>query len=911
MALTFDSPAPTPKLSFSAPASIADLTGGDLSLPQGDFKKTLLAPAPPKLNFSSPAKEAPAEKPTGKPDELLPNDPNKNYAELLPMARDKTTGKRSLAVPGMIRDIVHTAEVPGRITAGEKISPEELQSSARDFALQMVAGKAATPEARAGGKAIPAIADEVTPAKTAEAAAASEPAASAPKLEFTPPPSIFSPDTPVASTKGIATPRGISDELYANLGRAKADSAELGKFLKDSGAYQVPRELDKKFGLHEDDPKAYPLTPPEQAAYDKIIKPMREEVEAGKKELLKKDYDPDDFVGEGEESGIKGGAIRQVVGKNTPMDRLLGTQEKTPLRQRVKAAMTPVSGRALSTKAGVVKPRNMFALDVNGKRTIVHIEDGYAYDAAQKDKLIGEVTDPNELEVKTPEGIGKIKDATRSEITAATEGRIQYHDQTTAVTATSLLQVRRAVRTARSLENLAKAPEAADVVREPAKGLKNIPKDWVEIPGVPAFRGKYFEPKFAEEIEDHLGAARRNMGELKALESLNRFAMSSLFWLNPAHAYNVAEAFAVTKGATGFLKDLPATASDFVKSLKSVATRDKMYMQQVRSGVPMRGIDSATEKFSADLLKSVQRREANDPQGFAAFAKKFGMGSKDLVSKIGQLSHDATFGLQDILQQTLERGLARKGVGQAQATEQIAKTLPSYRTPARLLGSRTLGKTAKGATWFQFPGWDVGRLQGMGNILKGSAKLDKKSLDQLLMIAVLYEFGKEVYDPAVQDITGNKQAEAPTAGYGVFPKAANDIYQGNKSIGQAAQSLMPLGYLPRAAAKFPIGADLYTGQKISLPGEKPSEIAYDYAQSFAKDIDPLRRLMDLQTGKGDMKSNIAEQLGFKVPTSAQEAGKAKAQKYNRGALKSKRKKEPDISDIYTNAVKALNENPGN
>ena len=943
----------------AAPATTAAWQQGKAVIP------TTVKASPTKAAEARPtALEEPSLEPLK---ELLPDDPKKQYATILPMAKDTATGKRSLAVPGILRDLIHAAEVPGKVTAGQA-TPEDMETAAGNLALGMAGlgkgvstapervvsaaiksgkeiikganhaaaydsigleqGKAKLPEGFVTDKGRFISREEAAkltkatgqvPQKTeALGKLHSEDVAKAagtPPEKGTPQSRIFSPDPPMASTQNITTPRGIADRLYADLGKAKADPVELGRFLKENGAYNISPELDKKFGLHEDDPVAHPLNPEEQVAYERVIKPMRDEIEAAKSQLLKEGYDPEMFATEAEESGLKGGAIRQVKGKNTPMDRLMGTQERVPLKDRLKQAMTPVGKRSLSKSAGVVRPRSMFAMDIGGKRTVVYVDDGFAYDAANPKNLIGEVVDPDTREIKTPNGIGKLKDATRAEITAATDGRIQYHDQTTAVTATALLQVRRAARVAQSLEELSKAPEASEVMRTPAKGFKNIPEGWVEIPGVRAFRGKYFEPRFAEEIEDHLGASRRNMGELKALESLNRFAISSLFWLNPAHAYNVAEAFAVTKGALGFAKDLPGTAGDFVKSLKSVATRDKIYMQQVRAGVPMKGIDTATEKFSSDLLKSVAMRAAEDPKGFAAFASKFGKTPTELIKKIGQLSHDATFGLQDVLQQTLERGYARKGVGRATTTEQIAKTLPSYRTPARIAGSRLLGKAMKGSTWFQFPGWDVGRLQGLGNILKGSAKLDAKSLDQLLMIAVLYEFGKEVYDPAVKQITGNQGAEAPTSGYGVFPKAISDVYEGAKSVPQAAQSLFPLGYLPKAAAKFPIGVDLYTGQKISLPGEKPGEVAADYARAVARDIDPLRRLMDLQAGKGDLTSNIAGQIGFKVPTAEQQAGKAKAMKYNQQALKSKRKKEikestnPD--ELYKKAVKALNADSGN
>lgn len=315
-------------------------------------------------------------------------------------------------------------------------------------------------------------------------------------------------------------------------------------------------------------------------------------------------------------------------------------------------------------------------------------------------------------------------------------------------------------------------------------------------------------------------------------------------------------------------------------------------MQEVRSGVPMRGIDTISQKFNQGLLKAMGERARSDPRGFTEFAKKFGMAPIDLIKRVGQISHDATFGVQDILQQTLERGMARKGISRAAATEDIARTLPNYRTPARLFGDRTLGKAMKGAAWFQFPGWDVGRLTGLGNMLKGAAKLDPKSIDQLLMIAVLYEFGKQVINPVLQQATGNPNAETRAFGYGVFPQAIEDVATGKKTVGQAGMSLFPFGYVPQAA-EMAAGTNLYTGKKTSLPGERPKEVMFDYAQQASQNIDPLRRLMDIQSGKETPEETLLAQFGIKAPSSKETTTKNKAIKYNKQQLKYKRKKEPD------------------
>jgi hypothetical protein len=681
---------------------------------------------------------------------------------------------------------------------------------------------------------------------------------------------IFTPDEGVASTKPLASTGGIADRLYAEKNRGAVDQAELMKWMQQFQG--VPKETWEKFTEHMDDPKNVPLTPQEKTLYDNSIGAIEKEREAARKTITSAGYKPEELVEEPvAEESERGGATRQVIGKGTPMDRLLGIKPGAA-----------VGKRSLSKLAGSNNPRSMKSMvDSNGNRTIVHVKDnGEIVDARDTSKVVGDMKDNPKLE-----------QATQKEIEAATGNRIQYHKNSLGVQVTSLLQERRAARNIKLLKELPKSSGALDVMRVPGTKGKNIPKGWVEIPNLPALRGYHFAPEFAEEIQDHLNAAIPKQGLMKALETTNNIMRSAFFWLNPAHAYNVAEAFAVTKGATGFAKDLPAAASDFVKSLKSVVTRDKMYLKSARAGVPYRGLDSMTDKFNKSLLAVMGERARQDPATFTEFAKQFGFNqANDLIKRVAQISHDVPFGLQDILQQTLERGMERKGIGQAEATEQIAKTLPNYRTKARYFNNRLLGQAAKGSAFLQFPGWDIGRLSGMAHMLSNAAKLNPKALDQLLMVAVLYEFGTKIIDPLVRQATGNPNAEGPTAGYGALVRAGKDIGTGEKTPYQALLSLFPEGYIPRFVGA---GTNIYTGQQTSLPGETALETAYDYGKKVTDELDPLRRLANIVSGKSSIPEEAWRQIGVKSPSEEETNSKERSKKYIERELKSKRRKEPD------------------
>lgn len=124
-------------------------------VPDGTSKDQLSAKL--KANGLDVPPSAPAAPKKEELKELLPDDPNQEYSSILPMAKKKSDGAHSLAVPGMIRDVVHAAEMPGRITAGQKPSEDEMEKSASTLAGMMAGGKAPGVQ-RVAGKAAEKVA---------------------------------------------------------------------------------------------------------------------------------------------------------------------------------------------------------------------------------------------------------------------------------------------------------------------------------------------------------------------------------------------------------------------------------------------------------------------------------------------------------------------------------------------------------------------------------------------------------------------------------------------------------------------------------------------------------------------------------------------------------------------------------
>jgi hypothetical protein len=661
---------------------------------------------------------------------------------------------------------------------------------------------------------------------------------------------IFSDDQAVASTKPVSSVRGVADRLFQSRGALRADYKEFSQWANQFK--DVPKDFWQKALDHLDDPKGVPLTEAEQKIFDRSVGLMRDEIDAARKEMKASGFDPKYLE---EASDSMGGAIRQRKGSGTPMDRLTGEKGRAP-----------EGGRSLSRSAGTFKGRNMRALIKDGERQVVYVDkDGSVYRADKKGDPVGHVDEDGKFQ-----GEGKLGEATRKEIEKATDGAIQYHDNAFGVYGTALLQARRALRSVRVLEEIKKSPDFNMIAHGPlTKG--DIPKGWKEIPDAPEFRGYRFEPRYAEEIEDFLHGAKFDAGELNKLDRLNRFMLNTTFWANPYHAFNMNNAFTVTKGLGGLAKDLPGTTADLLKSIKSVATRDKFNMQQVRAGVPMRGLDAAGEDFQKKVLDIMGVKMRQDPQGFTQWAKQFGFNqASDFYQYVSKMSHKATFAWQDVLQQTLERGYMRQGLSQAQATEKIAKTFMNYRTPARVADQRWVGQALQGQAWLNFPKYAYGRLNGMYNILNDVVRQrDLHALDQLITIGVLYEFGQHVINPFLKDLTGNDAAESSEFGYEVFPELAAKTMGGQRTIGQDFQSLASPGYMVQAY-DLARGVQPYIGKALSLPGESPSQVGFDYANQFADKFAPVQKYNQLQRGQIDGNDLLLEQLGVKFPTDPQD-----------------------------------------
>ena len=122
--------------------------------------------------------------------------------------------------------------------------------------------------------------------------------------------------------------------------------------------------------------------------YDQAIKPMREEIESNRKYMTGHGFDPAKLEDDVE---MTGNAIRQRVGKDTAMDKLLAGGRSSP-----------AGTKSLSQKAGTFNARSFKALEDEDGRKVVYVDpDDNIFDAKTREKLGRFDNNPGKLLLET------------------------------------------------------------------------------------------------------------------------------------------------------------------------------------------------------------------------------------------------------------------------------------------------------------------------------------------------------------------------------------------------------------------------------------------------------------------------------------------------------------------------------
>ena len=498
-----------------------------------------------------------------------------------------------------------------------------------------------------------------------------------------------------------------------------------------------------------------------------------------------------------------------------------------------------------------------------------------------------------------------MKEAGQEEIENATEGRIKFHTNAYGVNMTTLLQTRRAMRSVKAAEAIKASPEFQKVARAPfTKGA--TPYDiingkrvyWREVAGVPGFQGYKFAPRFAEELEDFTHGLRAGMGELSRLDAINRFSLNLFFWLQPFHGYNLTDMYLTTVAPK--LSNPVGVVRDFGEAAKDVMLQRKPYMQYARAGGPLPGIKSAASSFNKstlDVMGIIMRR---NPLAFRQVTKELlgdqysgGDPIQQFWKMTAEASRNAIYSYQDVLQLALQKSYERGGLTRAQAVEKIARTFPDERTPARVGDQRWIGQALQGQLLLDFPKFAYARLKGEVNLIKDLKGEDRAAALARLGIAfALYEVGRQIISPWLQQATGQENAKLPDFGYSQAFGMGQDLLEGKRTPGQVLQSTLSPGYGVQAL-DLARGVNAYLGKSITLPGESAMDTALDYVDEASYKLNPLQKAQQLQRGQITPQDLLWQQgLGVQFPSDYTESKGAQ------GKLKSRIKHGSKTESLF-------------
>lgn len=678
------------------------------------------------------------------------------------------------------------------------------------------------------------------------------------------------------------TAQSVSDDLYKLTGEMKAKRIEEGQFLK--GIETVPNSTWEKLYAFKDDPASVKLTDQEKQIYDQTIPHVESMRKEAYEYLTKKGYSFDDDV------DSLGRAPRQVKGRGTPMDALTGTKT--------------IGGKgSLTTKAGLARPRSMFAMEGPQGRQVVYVNpegDVYATTKSGLGDKLGNVDKPSVGE-KISNG-SELKDATTAEIEANTKG-LEYHKNLIGNEYTSAMQGQRAMLNAKFIEDLKKSPDFSEVA-EKFSSKRNPPAGWKAIPGAPQLREYAFRPDIAEAVEDFLGDVKNPDELAKGLYKTGQLMKASIFWNPVPHMRNATNFFFTDKGAFGTVAGLPKTLMLLPKAAKAAFTQDKVYTQYLRDGASLPGADRGAQMFN-DELKRVMGLDAKvNAGGFKKIADAFGYSKvEDMIKGIYGVSNKVLWSYSDMLSILRSMELEAKGMSRSEAIDKMEKVMPNYRVPTRVGGtgdvSRMASKALQSPATSLFGRYQYNRLKAYANIVKDAVGKDKsikdraEALDKMAMLGFLGLVYYPIMDKVYQHVLNNPDASVDRPGLLKLPQIAGDIASGKKTYGQGIMSAVSPGLLS-TPVELATGRNLYTGKDIvdrqDVSDGNIGRVGYDLGKYAASKFSPVEDASRLYSGDIDLKEFLASQVGVKSPTDEQISKANKAQKYSRRQQKSDAKK---------------------
>jgi len=466
----------------------------------------------------------------------------------------------------------------------------------------------------------------------------------------------------------------------------------------------------------------------------------------------------------------------------------------------------------------------------------------------------------------------KLGQATTKEIEASTN--VRYHKNALATSVVNFLQLRRAERAYDFLENYKKSADFQEAAHKVGDGA--APSGW-RTTDLPQFHGYAFEPHTAEVLDWY---AHRLKSEGPGLYTrINEFLRNSIFFNPLIHVPNIGVHWTVEKGMTGFAPQnwgrILRTGS---RAINAVIHQNQDFLDALDAGAPLQSARLANDATTKLFVQRMGRELESNPTAAGKVANALGYANPaKLVKGIYDFSGKVTWMSNDIaMLQAAYDHMERTGNNFRTAMADVAKHIPDYRLPTRVLNSPKLAKLMASPNVFMFSPYHYGALRSYGEMLKGivadvSPTERTKSLDRLAMLGLFTFVAYPALDQLAKKLTGDKTAQFRRAGASTFIDNIVQLARGGKQPMDVTQSIFTPAPLTKTLFETAINRDLRTGRHVYDWSAPAGTIGKQLARNVGHVIAPLDQLEQVSENRRTAGQQIAGLFGIrtKVPTLAE------------------------------------------
>lgn len=602
----------------------------------------------------------------------------------------------------------------------------------------------------------------------------------------------------IAAQRSITSAaRGIEEAIYKIEGQQEADRV-LARQMLESPEIKGLSKADREILYHYSEDQRVPVTPAQRRAYTMALRPMLQDLNRITNYLREQNIP------------FEEGAYipRQAAMYPSPAQRL------------------GLGGSRFSKSASFLQGRTMRALEdpKTGERVVVHLGDENRVerfvqgpDGKWKTESLGnwKRSLPKENGEIFTDSQGRdwiLRDARTAEIEA--NSPVKYTKDSVANVTTAWLRARQIERSVKFLSALKDDSEFARLGKN-AVGAKvgEVPDHWVQT-RLRQFTGWRFEPKVAAVLDEAAGAIER--GDAGALEKLNRFLVTSIFFNPLIHVPNIGVNWFVAGGLSRWLAPVRLVKTT-ARAINEVVHMGEDYIRLMQQGMPAEFARTQNRKF----FESVARRaieEAAEPSVSRELSKILGSNINP-IKWLYNTSSYVTWLFDDVARLQTLYELEAKGLSREAALKEVDRVIPNYRISALTPGAKILTNS----NLFMFNAYHVSLLRNLAGMSGKAALLNPRDIDRMLALGFWMIVLQPQLDEAARQLTGDRRAHARAAGYSTPIRNWLDVAEGTKTPQQALMGTFTPSPLFTGVAETLTGRSLYTGQEVS-PWQRVADI---------------------------------------------------------------------------------------